>query len=555
MTTIVASGSFTAVGAGSSVVNRSDGELLWTIANTFVGSVALEFSEASGGIAWQRDRSQDLITRPGSGSVRVSKGTVYRFRCRSFTSGQVDWTVTPTEYIDATAIHQNGKTILTANTTPGISTTLGGYLAGASLVDNALFVTAFGSKALYSNTQASPESSAFGAGALNSCTTGTQNNAFGIQALGQNVDGSFNSAFGTDAMRDATSPANCVAMGTSAMQFANTVFDSVALGLAAFKSNVNATSSGNVIAIGSSAHIALHNVSATDNIAIGYQAMGDATGGPTTANCNIAIGSLAGSAISTGVGNVVVGWKAAFTQTTALNNTYIGYFSGAANLTAGDNTAVGASTLAVATGLSNTAIGSRAGTAMTTGTSNVLLGKDAGGGITTGAANVIVGVSNVATAQITTGSHNLSIGPNAQVQSATASNQITIMNLIYGTGASGTGATVSPGRIGIGHIAPNAALTLGDQGGTLNDAHLGVLQTTAPTVTNGTLDATASDVAGTVTCSAANPVITFNHTWATIPHVVISSPTGTVCTYAVSTTAITITGGLATNKFTYVCIQ
>lgn len=491
----------------------------------------------------------------GAGATGPGRILVTTLQIANLAPGGSGSFATPVNTTSASGFQQNGNTVLTVNTKTGIATTLGGYLAGASLPTDSLFVTAFGSKALYSNTQASPESSAFGAGALNSCTTGTQNNAFGIQALGSNIDGSFNAAFGTDAMRDATSPANCIAFGTSAMMEANTVFDSVAIGLAAFKSNINATSSGNVIAIGSSAHLALHNVSARDNIAIGYQAMGDATGGPTTASFNIAIGSVAGTVLSTGQNNIAIGWKSGLSLTTALNNTYVGYFAGGSNVSAGDNVGIGAQALFIATGLSNTAVGSTAGVGLTTGTSNVFVGKQAGGGVTTGVSNILIGASNVGFSQVTTGGRNLSIGTNCQVQSPTASNQISIMNLIYGTGASASGATVSPGRIGIGHIAPNAALTLGDQGGTLNDAHLGVLQAVAPTVTNGTLDATASDVCGTVTLSAANPVITFNHTWSTAPHVIVTSSTGVSFTYTVSTTAITITTAATSGTLNYHCIQ
>jgi hypothetical protein len=101
-----------------------------------------------------------------------------------------------------------------------------------------------------------------------------------------------------------------------------------------------------------------------------------------------------------------------------------------------------------------------------------------------------------------------------------------------------------------------AALVIGDS----NDAntygtHVAVQQTTAPTVTNGTVDAHASDVAGTITLSAANPVLAFHVGYASVPHVVISSPSGASFTYSVSTNAITFTGGAAGDTVTYIVVQ
>jgi hypothetical protein len=104
--------------------------------------------------------------------------------------------------------------------------------------------------------------------------------------------------------------------------------------------------------------------------------------------------------------------------------------------------------------------------------------------------------------------------------------------------------------------AINSTLFVSDMAGAETyGVHLGFKQTTAPGITNGALDANASDVGGTITLSAANPVLSFNKTWATTPHCVISSPSGTAFTYSVSTSALTITGGANTNTVTYICIQ
>jgi hypothetical protein len=101
-----------------------------------------------------------------------------------------------------------------------------------------------------------------------------------------------------------------------------------------------------------------------------------------------------------------------------------------------------------------------------------------------------------------------------------------------------------------------AALVIGDS----NDAntygtHVAVQQTTGPTVTNGTVDAHASDVAGTITLAAANPVLTFHVGYASVPHVVISSPSGASFTYSVSNNAIMFTGGATGDTVTYIVVQ
>jgi hypothetical protein len=101
-----------------------------------------------------------------------------------------------------------------------------------------------------------------------------------------------------------------------------------------------------------------------------------------------------------------------------------------------------------------------------------------------------------------------------------------------------------------------AALVIGDSdNANTYGTHVAVQQTTAPTVTNGTVDAHASDVAGTITLTAANPVLTFHVGYATVPHVVISSPSGASFTYAVSANAVTFTGGATGDTVTYIVVQ
>jgi hypothetical protein len=110
-----------------------------------------------------------------------------------------------------------------------------------------------------------------------------------------------------------------------------------------------------------------------------------------------------------------------------------------------------------------TTIGYQAGFNFQTGSDyNTLLGYNSGYGITTGGRNVFLGQSTIAASynQVTIGSNNISIGNDVAVPSQTASNQLDIGNFIYGTGLSGTGATVSPGNVGIGTSTPYSRLTV-----------------------------------------------------------------------------------------------
>ncbi|MDE3023769.1 MAG: hypothetical protein KGI54_18290 [Pseudomonadota bacterium] len=110
--------------------------------------------------------------------------------------------------------------------------------------------------------------------------------------------------------------------------------------------------------------------------------------------------------------------------------------------------------------------------------------------------------------------------------------------------------------IGFDTFTPNATLYVSDRSGTAASGnHIAFHQAAGIGITNGTLDATASDVSGTITLSAANPVVTFKKAFASVPHCVVSSPTGTAFTYTVSTTILTFTGGANTNKVTYICVQ
>jgi hypothetical protein len=130
--------------------------------------------------------------------------------------------------------------------------------------------------------------------------------------------------------------------------------------------------------------------------------------------------------------------------------------------TAANNVAVDAYALPyITTGNNNTALGYKAGYSNTTGFNNVFVGYESGQGVTTGVYNTLLGVNTV-TGQncVTTGLQNIEIGFEVCVPSPTTSGQLAIGNFIYGTGLTGTGSTVSPGKIGIGTSTPYSRLTL-----------------------------------------------------------------------------------------------
>jgi hypothetical protein len=134
------------------------------------------------------------------------------------------------------------------------------------------------------------------------------------------------------------------------------------------------------------------------NIALGSGALA----ANTTGNENVAVGRLALQDNTTGEDNVAVGRGALANNTTASNNTAVGYNALLVNTTGEGNVAVGGNTLLDnTTGRDNTAIGYAAGLNLTTGGNNTLLGHNAGrtnspsGNITTQSNIVCLGDDNI----------------------------------------------------------------------------------------------------------------------------------------------------------------
>jgi len=340
---------------------------------------------------------------------------------------------------------QNGATILVASSTN--FSTLVGDGAGRLLDATGLRSTAVGYNALY-NATSSDNNTAVGYYALRVTTSGESNTVVGAQSLQANTTGSYNVAFGDEVLLANTTGSFNTAIGSNAMRNANTGSRNFGLGYAAL--NVN-TGNDN-LGIG---YLALaNNTSGGVNTGIGYNAFGQ----NTTGSDNIGIGYTAALFNKTGTSNVAIGTAALYSNNSATSTVSIGYLAAYGSATYNSQGSV--------------AIGYQAGRSFATGSDyNTLLGYKSGDGLTTGARNVLLGNSTISASfnQVTTGSNNIAIGNDVAVPSATASNQLVIGNLIYGTGLNGTGTTVSTGNIGIGTTSPSSLMHVaGSTGSTLN---------------------------------------------------------------------------------------
>jgi len=332
--------------------------------------------------------------------------------------------------INGTCITGGGSSSLTIGTTPISGGTNGDILgigtggSAGELVDSGISSTMNGVPSLFiGGNPTAQQYNSYGGGAGNPlsgvASQSTESTAFGYDAENANDQGGANSGFGTLALSAVTSGTENTGIGTHSGKLITTGSFNTAVGSDTFFTATTAVS--NSTAVGSHALYA------------------------QTAGTNDAFGANAGASITTSSLNVAIGGS-------ALNLLVAGN---------GGNVAVGASALANTTaGAKNTAVGNDAGLG-SSGNENSLFGYLQGYGLTSGSGNVFVGSCGFTAAcynQVTSGSNNISIGFQVAVHSATASNQLDIGNFIYGTGLSGTGASISPGSIGIGTTTPYSRL-------------------------------------------------------------------------------------------------
>ena len=310
--------------------------------------------------------------------------------------------------------------------------------------------TAVGYSALKSVTAGGDNNTAVGVSALSAntggSTRGNNNNAFGYQALTNNTTGNYNNAFGVGALTSMTTGDHNSAFGNNALNANQTGQYNDAFGVGALAQN----KVSNNAAFGSSA-LAV-NTTGTYNAAFGGNALTNNTTGSSNAACGIGALSL---------------------STTGQYNTAVGSGAGGTDLTAGG----------LVTGDGNVFIGYSTGgtlskTAANINNNNVFIGNAAGNYIVSGVPTVYtVGMSN-----------NIVIGANGQLASNTASNQISIGNLINASGATGGGN----GNVAIG--ACNSATYKLNVAGTFN--------------ANGNISATGGDITATGVVKANGVTLT-----------------------------------------------
>jgi hypothetical protein len=129
-----------------------------------------------------------------------------------------------------------------------------------------------------------------------------------------------------------------------------------------------------------------------------------------------------------------------------------------ANMLGTQNCFVGNAANFTLTGYFNVGLGYTALQNITSGIGNTALGNDSLINNTTGSYNVAVGFDSLP--NTTTGGKNIGIGISVDVPSATANDQLSIQNAIYGINNNGTFSTVSSGNIGFYVKAPTARIHL-----------------------------------------------------------------------------------------------
>ena len=232
----------------------------------------------------------------------------------------------------------------------------------------------------------------------------------------------------------------------------------------------------------------LTNPGLLNSVMIGYFAGQSASG--TTAN-SVFIGSQAGQI---GVGSYnsnFIGQLAGFNASSAYHSNLFGYQAGyginANNVNFfGQGAGYGAILANDTVG-----IGQNAARNATGAVESIFIGKNSGynssGTGITGDYNIVIGSGSGT--NLTSGGKNILVGYSLNVQSATTDGQLSIQNIIFGTGNTGTGTTISTGNIGIATVAPTARLHLPAGTASANTAPLKLTSgTNLTTPENGALE-------------------------------------------------------------------
>ena len=211
---------------------------------------------------------------------------------------------------------------------------------------------------------------------------------------------------------------------------------------------------------GSSNRIARTEDVTNGNTSLGYNALEDIDA--AGALYNTALGTEAGTDISTGDNNTAIGYRSLYTATTQNDNTAVGYLA-LTVCTGEDNVAVGSGAgQSMTSGDNNVAIGYNSSQDLTIGSGNVTIGQGAGGNATNTDDNIAIGrqamVNQVAGDGAGSGESNVAIGTFAlQNMNAAGASNVSMDNVAVGREA---GQDITTGRrhVFIGRSA-GAALT------------------------------------------------------------------------------------------------
>lgn len=271
---------------------------------------------------------------------------------------------------------------------------------------------------------------AVGRNTLNQNINGTRNVALGYNALQSNTAGDRNVGIGPFALTRLTTGQRNLAIGVDALWRLEDGSDNIALGYLAL---TELRHSHNNIAIGRYAMRHTHGAESgatTDNIALGYEALGHVLGAG-----HIAIGRRAMAAQVSGTANVAVGDYALEVsnadQQVAIGEAALRHFTGGRNTALGHNAMMGVDGQSI--GTRNVAVGDNAAIGLTSGANNTVVGPSAGVNLTDQTGNILIGFAATAIAG--------------------RSNYLNIGGLIYGD--------LAGGNLGVGVQTPTARLHFG----------------------------------------------------------------------------------------------
>jgi hypothetical protein len=151
--------------------------------------------------------------------------------------------------------------------------------------------TVLGYQALQNNAATGTPITAIGYQALQNNNTGYSNTALGSGALSTSNNGTFNTAVGFSALENHTGGNKNTGLGMGSLQYITSGDDNVAVGMTAARvygagAGTNLTSASQGVYIGSNVHAGINTVS--NEIAIGYNVVGNGSNSVTIGNSNIA---------------------------------------------------------------------------------------------------------------------------------------------------------------------------------------------------------------------------------------------------------------------------